>query len=276
VTKPDLSREVEIAGDKFRVYDHPTTGKTVPSVTTVTGMLAKPGIAYAGYRECGNFVAANLDTVVSLRKDPAAIVDLVRFAPTRVWSGSSIRGEIVHDWIDRRIKSGGIEPQDSEINDADWRVKATWEAFKAVERKYGIKWLHSEVTVWSDRGYAGTLDFMAEIDGVIVLGDSKTGKSLYPEMGLQLAALHYADFAFDDQGNQFQLPKAEEFKLLHLRPRSGRLQPVDCIEESFDAFLGLLAVANWKVTHSQSVLGQYAPKIETKSYNVSKQEEGQQ
>jgi hypothetical protein len=276
MTAPDLSRQVEIAGDKIRVYDHPTSGKTVPSVTTVINFLAKPGVAFAGYRECGKFVAANLDTLNALKGDPSAIVDLVRFAPTRAWSNSAVRGDVVHDWIDRRIKSGGAEPTDEEIASAAWQVKGTWEAFKAVEAEYGIEWLHSETTVWSEtHGYAGTLDFVARIGGAIVLGDSKTGKNLWPEVGMQLGALHEADYAFDDRGHQFELPKAERFAALHLRPRSGLLQPVDRVDECFEGFLGLLAVANWKVTHSQSVLGQYAPKIETRSYNISKQEEGQ-
>lgn len=277
MTKPDLRREVEIAGDRFNVYDHPTSGKTVPSVTTVTGLLEKPGVAYAGYRECGNYVAANLETICTMRKDPDAIVDLVKSAPSRAWKGAAIRGDVVHDWIDRRIKSEGEHPLPEEVESEDWRVKATFQAFLNIEQEYDIEWLESEVTVWSDKhGYAGTLDFVAKIGGAIVLGDSKTGKHLYPEVGMQLGALHNADYGFDDRGHQFELPKAERFAALHLRPRSGKLQPVDMVEESFDAFLGLLAVANWKVAHSQRVLAGYAPKIESRNYGIGKVEERQQ
>jgi hypothetical protein len=276
MTAPDLSRQVEINGEKIRVYDHPSTGVSVPSVTTVINMLAKPGIAFGGYKECGKFVAANLDTLVGLKKDPAAIIDLVRFAPTRAWEGKSVRGDIVHDWIERRIKSGGTEPRDEEIDEADYRVRGTWESFREIENEYDIEWLLSETTVWSEtHGYAGTLDFVAKVQGAVVLGDAKTGAGLWPEVGLQLSALHNADYALDDHGHQFDLPKIERHAALHLRPRLGRLQPVDAVNECFDGFLGLLAALTWKVQHSGKVLAQFAPKIETRSYKVNTHEERQ-
>ena len=89
------------------------------------------------------------------------------------------------------------------------------------------EWLHSEITVWSEKyHYAGTLDWYARAtprNGApyVILGDTKTGKSVYSDVGMQISALHFADYGFDKNGDQFELPKAESFGVLHVRPRGA-------------------------------------------------------
>lgn len=48
---------------------------------------------------------------------------------------------------------------------------------------------HIELKVWSEQyQYQGTLDCVAKIGKKLVVVDWKTSKSIYPDMGLQLAA----------------------------------------------------------------------------------------
>ena len=55
------------------------------------------------------------------------------------------------------------------------------------------KFLASEKVVYSkELFYAGTLDFLAEIDGKTYLGDIKTGSGIYPEMWLQTSGYQLA------------------------------------------------------------------------------------
>jgi hypothetical protein len=260
MTAPDLSKNT----DHGRFYTHPHTQKDVPSITNIIGMKDKPFIAPWGYRKIGEFVADNLETINGLAHDRAAIVDLVRGVPYRKTAESGDRGDLVHLWIERRIKSGGAEPTDAEIlENPDQSARAMWKSFLRIEARYHPEWMLSETTVWSDKyGYAGTTDWVARIGGAVTLGDTKTGNGIYPEVGMQVAAAAHADYGIDENGQPFQLPKFERFAALHIRPRYARLSPLGKMEENFQGFLGLLGVFQWQVSHSEYVI-QYAPKIES-------------
>lgn len=259
MTAPDMS----VSTDNGRFYRKPGDHSLVPSITNVINKLAKPGIAYWGYRQCATFVAENLDTVNALAGDPGAIIDLVRGAPSRATDRSSSRGDLVHGWIDERVRTQGAHPTTKEVLAAnDSTAAAMWRHFLQLEEDYKVEWLFSETTVWSDtHGYAGTIDWMANVFGSLTLGDTKTGKNIYPSVGLQLAAAAHADYAFDDHGNEFQLPQAERFAALHLRPQGARLNPISKMDENWAAFLGLRAVFEWEIEHSNDVV-QYSPKIQ--------------
>lgn len=262
MTAPDMS----VTTDSGRFYHKPGSQHLVPSITNVINKLAKPGIAYWGYKQCGLYVAEELDALMAL-KDRSAIVDLVKNAPRRSTDKSSNRGDTVHDWIDRRVRTGGKEPTDEQISaHEDASARNMWRHFLALEEAYKIEWVLSETTVWSDQygGYAGTIDWMAKVLGFMTLGDTKTGNNIYPSVGMQLAAAFYADYAFDDNGNQFELPKAERFAALHLRPQGARLNPIENMEENFKSFVGLRAAFEWEENIADKVI-KYSPKIQAKS-----------
>jgi hypothetical protein len=261
MTAPDLSKQT----DHGRFYVHPRNRKAVPSITNVIGMKAKPGIAYWGYKQCGIFVSENWEMVTELaRKDPSAVVDLVKGAPNRSTSKSGDRGDLVHEWIERRIHSQGKEPTTEEIEqNPDRTARSMWASFLRVEARYEPEWLLAETTVWSDQhDYAGTIDWVARIGGKVTMGDTKTGNNVYPEVGLQVAAGANADYGIDQDGRPFVLPEIERFAVLHIRPRYARLSPLDNMEENFKAFLGLRAIFEWDTIHAENVIG-YAPKIES-------------
>jgi hypothetical protein len=271
MTAPDLS----VQTDNGRFYRHPLKGNKVPSITNITNIKAKPGIAGWGYRTEAEFVADNLPAISQL-KDRGAIIDLVRQAPYRSTDQSSLTGDVVHDWIDRYIKGEKIPDDefaapfvtknDKKImlsTSAGRTARNMWTQFLGIEEKYPINWLMSETTVWSEKyDYAGTLDWIANIGPSTTLGDTKTGNNVYPEVGMQLAAIVNADYAIDAKGNQFQLPPIEKFAVLHLRPRGGRLHPIVNVDKAFTSFLGLRDAFEWDVTYADETV-QYAPKIES-------------
>src|SRR6266849_914879 len=221
---PDLSIQTEHG----RMYVHPHDGRRAPSITNVINMKSKPGIAYWGYKKCGEFVANNLDTIVGLaRKDKAAVVDVVKGAPNRSTAESGNRGDLIHLWIEDRIRTEGQSPTNEEVMDTDDQsARAMWKQFLGIEARYNPEWLYSETTVWSDKWeYAGTLDWVARIAGKVTLGDTKTGNNVYPEVGMQVGAAANTDYAINDNGEPFQLPPLERFAVLHIRPRYARLHP---------------------------------------------------
>jgi hypothetical protein len=87
-----------------------------------------------------------------------------------------------------------------------------------------------------------------------VLGDVKTGRNLYPEVGLQLSALANADFIIREDGSEEDIPPIDCMAALHIRPRSWNLNYVNRTEECFDAFLAAKAVMEWQRKTAPHVL----------------------
>jgi hypothetical protein len=88
-----------------------------------------------------------------------------------------------------------------------------------------------------------------------------TGNGVYPEVAMQVAAGAAADYAIDGDGNHYELPKAEKFAVLHVRPTFTRLYPLNGIPAAFKAFLGLRTVFEWQCTESEKVIVD-TPKIQ--------------
>lgn len=99
-------------------------------------------------------------------------------------------------------------------------------------------------------GYGGTFDFIAVLDGKLTLCDLKTGKGVYAETRLQLAALGLAEFiGLPNDPKQYLMPKIEQYAILHVRPdaysRGYSLLRVDVNEADWSAFRGALAIYHW-------------------------------
>jgi len=121
------------------------------------------------------------------------------------------------------------------------RFLADWQpTFKSVERYVAnLKY-----------GYGGTFDFLAMIDGKLTLGDLKTGKGVYSEGRLQLAALGRAEFiGLPGDPKAYKMPKIEQHVILHVRPdayaQGYQLFRIDVNDADWQAFLGALAIYQW-------------------------------
>lgn len=253
--------------DYGRYYKHPRRAKTVPSVTNVKKQKNNPAINGANVRKVAEWAVDNRERLTALTRDEQ--VRLIKGAQYEKNPASRI-GDIVHAWVDQYIKTGEhphqtgpIVLQDGEeiaYKDAPITARRMYRQFEGDGKegflpRFQPKFLDAEFTVWSDtHGYAGTADWAAEIRGMLVLGDTKTGKGPYPDTGLQLAALAFADVMIGDEGEDIPMPKWDRCAILHLRPTFYELVPVDRLEECFQAFLGLKANFDWDVAHQDKVL----------------------
>jgi hypothetical protein len=94
-------------------------------------------------------------------------------------------------------------------------------------------------------GYCGTADWIAEIDGVTVLGDNKTGNGVYPEAAIQLAALGGCDCILRENGQEDPVPPLGSLMVLHVRPRSWKLFEVTARVAAFRVFLAARNIWDW-------------------------------
>lgn len=88
-----------------------------------------------------------------------------------------------------------------------------FEAFLNFVRAYRPRFISQEATVYgetfSGRKYAGTTDFIAEIDGKVVIGDWKTTSKLKQTVGLQLAAVANAKQITTDFETLEEMPASD-------------------------------------------------------------------
>ncbi|HSW42516.1 MAG TPA: hypothetical protein VLM76_08410 [Patescibacteria group bacterium] len=125
---------------------------------------------------------------------------------------------------------------------------------------FSPSWEASEGTIYSDKeSYAGTLDWIATIGGRRLIGDTKTGKGVYPEAALQLAAYAHADYLGLADGTDAPLPAFDGGVVLHLSPDAYQLVPVRIDDDVFRAFLFAREVFRWAETISKTVLGTAIP-----------------
>lgn len=234
MTKPVLARQMP---DGSRRYVHPLTQEIVPSVTTVMDVaIAKPKLINWAASQAAKYAVENWSSLADV--PPAYRVQEISEAHRRTAQTAADKGDLVHELIDMWNKGEAMEVPKG--------VSAQVNQFIAFMMERKPVFIENEVTVWSrEYGYAGTADWIAEVDGKVVLGDNKTGRRVYTETGLQLAALSHADFIIRPDGTEEPLPLLDEVAVLHIRPRSWRYVPVGNDEANWSAFKAAKTIYDW-------------------------------
>jgi len=224
---------------KGRHYRHPKDRDLlVPSVTNVLGVLNKPALPRWSAKVVAEMAYQMRHSLPSMEESEA--VDILKGSPWRKSSRAATRGGDVHSYL--QAIAEGREPQDLEGD-----ASAYLEPLMQFLGQHEIKAKHVEATVFSKHGYAGTADLFGWLDGVPVVLDYKTGKGLYPEVALQLAALRHADEVV--VGDQVvDVPQCDEAVAILIRQNGFQVQRVDAGERTFETFLALLDVWRWQQT----------------------------
>lgn len=184
--------------------------------------------------------------------EPRTAIEWLSGAADRKRDAAADIGTAVHAWCAERAE-GEIQRIPTP------EIKGHAEQFLRFLADFNPTFLHVERAVFGD-GYAGSFDFIADIPGHgRLLVDIKTGKSVHPEsVALQLAAYRYAPIMPEPEwvemtpdhfytwhnpkrGGTFT-PKVDGCAVLHLRPRSHKLIPVEAGPEQHRTFLYALQV----------------------------------
>jgi hypothetical protein len=228
-------------------------GKTYPSVTTILSVIAKPALvpwASKVEREMVLEISAGLYEDVHgtpkmsrtawlttmqnrLGKQKAAQKQLERAGEI----GSQVHALV--EWTLRSKMDQEAGPSPCITDKAMWAFMA-WEDWR---RSVHLRPLAVEQVVYSEQhGYAGTLDLLAEVEGVPSVIDWKTGKAIYSEAHLQNAAYRQAvrEMGHGDprQGLIVRLPKVEtdpHFEVVPALPERA----------CFDKFLSAMQLWTW-------------------------------
>jgi hypothetical protein len=244
MTKPELS---VTQPDGSRKYVHPLTGEKVSSVTTIIkGGVPQPWMGPWAAKQAGEYACANWYRLSKLPHSER--IAEMKQAHIDYANERGELGDIVHDIVECW---GAGKP----YPDPPKEVRSYVDRFIdfLVEKK--PRFIENEVTLWSHTyGYAGTADFIIEIDGRILLADLKTGKSLHSEIGLQLSALAGCDVILRENGEEHSIPRIDGLAGLHLRPRSWKLVEIQESDACFSAFLSAQAILKWTTEIAPGVL----------------------
>lgn len=104
------------------------------------------------------------------------------------------------------------------VEEIDEEYRGYLEAYKSFLQTYHYQPIHNERQVVSELGYAGTVDCVAKVNGIVTVVDYKTTSKLNPrKVGLQLAAYRQAlkEEGIDTElGAVLQLKKDGKYKFL--------------------------------------------------------------
>jgi PD-(D/E)XK nuclease superfamily len=215
--------------------------RRLAGVTTIlNGGIPKPALKDWAQRVCADTVVDQWDDLQNLT--PTARRKLVYEAPFNTSKEAMARGTDIH-------KAGealahGQEPDVPEYVYGPAQAYADW------LRRWRVEPLFVEAIVGNRKyGYAGQLDLIAEIDGRVWLIDIKTGKGVFSEAALQLAAYRYAEvLVIDDQ--ERPMPPVNRVAVAHVLPDTVRVIPVDAGPVAWRNFLYAQQIAQmlegWK------------------------------
>lgn len=183
-------------------------GKWVPGVTTILGCLDKPAIPKWAAKQVAEYVADNPGGIAELRYlGRNAMVAALKEIPWQHRDDAGKRGNVLHDYAEALLRGQEIEVEDAHVG--------TMESALAFMADWEIEPLMIEAPIASrEHSYAGTLDLIAKYrdprDGStgVAIFDWKSGKALYPECALQMAAYAYAEFAVVD-GKEASIPACD-------------------------------------------------------------------
>lgn len=210
------------------------------SVTDALQAVPKPFLVPWAAKMSAEYVRDNWDALGDLMLvDPdQAVRDIkgARFAPTEKAADLGTR---VHDWAEQYALGNNPAVPDDMGGHA--------EQFAAWCDRFDPMVVLSEVTVFNHTyGYAGTFDAVWEFpSGRRLLVDIKTGKGVYPEVALQLAAYRGADIYVTDDGDRVKMIPVDGCAVLHLRPRGCKLIPVEAGKEQYNMFVHALKMRQY-------------------------------
>lgn len=148
-------------------------------------------------------------------------------------------GAEAHAWIEKSIRHAiafteGVVEKLVEECPSDERAIKCGEAALDWMKKHKVRWIKTESVVYSrNHKYAGTLDGLAEVNGILSIVDWKSSNALRIEYLLQTAAYLWAI----EEEYEYGIP---DRWILRLGKEDGKFEPwhlgPETIDEDFEAF----------------------------------------
>ena len=226
-------------------------GLLMPSVTNVIDVMNKPFLqTWYAKRAAEDAVQVNTTHPGLMESKPAEAIKWIAGAALRTSNSAAELGDKVHEAVE--VLANGETPEITP--DIKGHVKS-WEKF-VLEQAPNFKFLEATAYGKTPEGhqYAGTADFIAEINGKLYVGDYKTGKSIHTEAALQLSSLAHAQELYDEVLEQMlPMPKIDGGLVVHLTANGYNLHVVEDLSEPYKVFSQLRQVWEFYSQNSTSM-----------------------
>lgn len=229
---------------RYVLDDTPATGVT----TALKLGLPAPALVGWGINSVADYVLANWAELEAM--GPSDKLKAMKRSPYAHRDRAALRGTEIHGHGEALTHGRPVDVPDE--------LRGPVEAYARFLDEWGIEPIATETVLGhTDYGYAGTADLwcvVAARDGARCLVDIKTGKGVYPEAVLQLAAYRYANLWQPDgpDSESAEVPEVDRVYVAHVLPDAVRMVPVAADEAAFRAFLYVLQTARWATRHSEA------------------------
>lgn len=237
--------------DEAGYYPTPL-GRFMSVTTVINGGVPKPALFHWAAFEAAQCAVDNIPALVQARGEEARreLRNWIQHAAERKRDTAADLGSLIHSVLEARVLGAPtpeLTDEQAPFVDAFDRFLNDWQPeFEA-----------TELTVANvEHEYAGTLDLIARIpalfDTEIAVGDYKTGKKVYPEVGMQLAAYQRCPIGWTrPSGIEVTPPVTTCGVVVHIRPknmpggtiRGYSIRKVLTTEPVFEAFLAAKVIA---------------------------------
>ena len=239
------STKAQLAITRDRYHRYTYEGVTYPGVTGIIRVLDKSDalIAWAS-RNTAEAALAQLDHLASLRDTvgPEGVVKALTARSAWKRDEAAAYGSEIHAHAERI--ANGEETEDAIPEAIRERVTryAEWWATSGWRKR-----LAEAFVIDPEVGYGGTLDLLAfDEQGRTVLADVKSGKDVYAETKLQLAAYGMARLiAPQDSPAAYPMPLVERYVVLHVTDEGVRVIDLDVTDADRAAFRACIPLSAW-------------------------------
>ena len=217
-----------------RGHGYQLDGEKIAGVTTVIGVLDKPALRNWFAEQAAKRAVDEWDRLSLLPVSDR--LDYIKRGPREVASAAALRGTEIHA-LGEKIAHGEeveVPPEHRGPVEAYARFLDEWE----------VETIATETPLVSvTHRFGGTADNWSKIgkrDGAMCLLDVKTGKGVYNETALQLAAYRYSELIQPEKGVEIETPAVDLVYVAHVLPDTVRMVPVIANGAVFRDFLYIL------------------------------------
>ena len=211
-------------------------GEKITGVTTALGVMDKPALRNWYAEQAAKRAVDEWDRLADLPVSDR--LDYIKRGPRDTVTAAALRGTEIHSLGEKLAHGDEVEVP------AEHRGPV--EAYARFLDEWDVQTIATETPLASvQHRYGGTADQWARIgrrDGAMCLLDVKTGKGVYSETGLQLAAYRYSELIQPEKGVEIETPAVDLVYVAHVLPDTVRMLPVIANEAVFRDFLYVLQV----------------------------------
>lgn len=249
-------------------YYHMSDGQKLMSVTTILELgVPKDKLVHWAAWEVARCAMDYLPRLLRARGDEArrGVLNWLQKAAERKRDDAAALGTAIHDAAEAHgLGTPWPEPTEEQ--------RPYIEAFARFCERWQPRWEAAEMVLanftdgWAGKGDAWVWLTLPDIGLVLIYVDWKTGKNIYPEVAMQMAAYIRAEVGYLRDGTQIIPPQVKHAAVVHLRPskypQTGgyRVRPVDVSDDVYASFLTARRTAvDWVTGRSKLVLGKPYP-----------------